>query len=247
MHTNETRIYITVLAGISILFFLMIVFIASIIRYHRKKVAAHFESIKGQINFFDSERERIAADLHDDLGSSISTIKIRLQTLRNLDANTASVINFSKAQLDEAMQKLRQTSFNLMPKVLQREGLNVALSYLIDTMTHGTPVKVHYRCVVDAFEKDASLHIYRISQEILNNIVKHSGASQVNFEITKTKNLIRLHVTDNGKGFNKNVTMKENLRSGLKNIVARADLLKATIFLTTSEGKGVDYLIEIPA
>lgn len=246
MHTNETRIYITVLAGIAILAFLMIVFIASIIRYQRKKVAAHLETIKWQINFFDSERERIAADLHDDLGSSLSAIKIRLQTLKNLEPHAASVISFSKTQIDEAMQKLRNTSFNLMPKILLKQGVGEALGYLVDIMTYGTTVKVHYHCSVTQLEKHVSLHVYRISQEILNNILKHSGATEVNFRITENGKIITLQITDNGKGFDKNLNGIRSKGSGLKNIVARADLLRAKIFLTTAPGKGVDYIIEIP-
>jgi two-component system, NarL family, sensor kinase len=246
MYTNETRIYITVLTGVFILVALVIFFAITIVRYQRKKVAGHLTSVREQFTYLDEERERIAADLHDDLGASLSAIKLWLQRLKNLDKESASVISFSQLHLDEAMQKLRNTSFNLMPGVLQREGLNEALKDLIDLMIYPTSIKVDYHCEIDHFDKRKSLHIYRIAQEILNNIVKHANATRVAFNIYAVKNNIVLHIADDGKGFDINKIKKENKGSGLKNILARADILQAKIYLTAQEEKGVDYLIEIP-
>jgi len=83
-------------------------------------------------------------------------------------------------------------------------------------------------------------------QEIMNNILKHSHATLVNFTITGTDKKIVLHIQDNGVGFDKNMVSKKRNGLGLQNIMARADLLKAKIYLTTEPQKGVDYLIEIP-
>jgi len=246
MYTHETGIYIAVLTGIFVLLILVVFFALTIIRFQRKKVAFHKERIKAEFNYLDKERERIASDLHDDLGASLSAIKLRLQCIKNMDEEGASIIKFSEFHIDQVMQKLRTISFNMMPGVLQRQGLNEALKDLIDIMTHSTNIKVNYQCSVDFFDKERAIHLYRIAQEILNNIIKHAKATVINFNILKIKNKIQFHITDNGIGFNKNTIERKSKGSGLKNIVARVDLLKAKIYLTTSQGKGVEYFIEIP-
>ena len=246
MYTNETGIYIAVLTGIFMLIVLVAFFIVTIIRYQRKKVAFHQEKIKAEFNFLDKERERIAFDLHDDLGASLSAIKLRLQCLKDMDAESASIIKFSEFHIDQVMQKLRRISFNMMPGVLQRQGLDKALKELIDLMTYSTNITVNYQCNVDSFDKEKAIHIYRIAQEILNNIAKHAKATLVSFTIAGIKNKIELRIRDNGIGFNKNMVVQKPRGLGLHNIVARADLLKAKIYITTELNNGVDYLIEIP-
>jgi signal transduction histidine kinase len=163
-----------------------------------------------------------------------------------MDAGNLDIIEQAELQIDRAMQRLRQISFNMMPGILQRQGLNEALKELIELMTEKTGISVHYRCNVDLFDKNRSLHIYRISQEILNNMVKHANATAVDFTITKRKNMIQLNIKDNGIGFNKNAVVDKRQGSGLRNIDSRGHLLNAKIFLTTSPGKGVSYLVEIP-
>ena len=170
----------------------------------------------------------------------MSAIKLRLQCVENMDAGNIDIIEQAELQIDKAMQRLRQISFNMMPGVLQRQGLNEALKELIDLMTDTAGIKVYYQCDVEVFDKNRSLHIYRISQEILNNMIKHADATTVDFTITKIKNSIRLNIKDNGIGFNKNDVIDKRQGSGLRNIDSRAHLLNAKIFLTTSPGKGVN-------
>ena len=246
MYTGETGIYIAILSGILVFLALMGFFIVTIIRYQRKKVAFHLEKVKEEFINLDKERERIAIDLHDDLGASLSAIKLRLQCVENMDAANIEIIEQAELQIDRAMQRLRQISFNMMPGVLQRRGLNEALKELIELMTHNTGITVHYKCTIDSFDKGKALHIYRIAQEILNNMVKHSRATKVNFSIVKLKNTMELKIQDNGTGFNKEAVINNRQGSGLRNIDSRAHLLNAKIFLATSPGNGVNYLVETP-
>jgi signal transduction histidine kinase len=247
MYSVETRIFLAILSGVFVLLVLMTFFIVTIIRYQRKKVAFHLGKIKTEFIFLDKERERIGFDLHDDLGASLSAIKLRLQCLKGMDAENTLLVDKSELLIDEAMQKLRRISFNMMPGVLQRRGLDEALKELIDLMTYSTSITVNYKCDFNSFDKEKAVHIYRIIQEIMNNIIKHSKATLVNLSISKIKNIIELHVNDNGVGFNKNTIIKNPQGLGLQNIVARVDILKAKIYLTTEQHKGVDYLIEIPS
>jgi two-component system NarL family sensor kinase len=156
------------------------------------------------------------------------------------------MVEESESYIDEAMKKLRQISFNMMPQILQRKGLEEALNELIEMLAHATALKINYECAIKLVDKEKRIHIYRVVQEILNNISKHANATIINFSIKKIENKILLHIQDNGTGFDKNVILKNSIGLGLQNIMARIDLLKARIYLSTEPGKGVDYLIEIP-
>jgi signal transduction histidine kinase len=246
MYPNETGIYTSVLGGLTVLVIILVFFLITIIRYHRRKAALSHEKIKSDFEYLDTERERIAIDLHDDLGALLSTVKIRLQCLRDLSEPNAKEIQYCEHLIDTIMQKLRNISFNMMPRVLLRKGLNQALQELIEVMTFSTNITVNYINNITVLNKEMSVHIYRIVQEILNNTVKYSKAPMLNFTLSKIKNNIELHIADNGIGFNKDVEIKKPGRLGLHTITARAALLKAKVHLTTKPGEGVDYFIKIP-
>jgi two-component system, NarL family, sensor kinase len=246
MHPDQKRIYIALLAGIAILLALVVILVAAIIGYHRKKSALHLKNVGGHISSLDAERERIAADLHDDFGASLSNIKVRLQCIRSGDAEMLSIIKFSKGQIDEAMQKLRRISVNMIPDAFLEKGLDQALRELLDVMTSETGITVMYNYSTPAFNMEKATHIYRIVQEILNNTIKHAGAASISFNMCRIKNKVILHYTDDGRGFNKDMIIKDPKGFGLKNIMSRAVVLHAKVYITTAPGKGADYLIEIP-
>ncbi len=247
MDTQEKRIYIAILIGMLVLLALIIFFVRNIIRYHRQKLVSHLEKIRGEFNNLDKEKERIAIELHDDLGGSLSAVKLQMQSLRLLDAEDLATVENAEARIDEIMVKLRSYAFNLMPGILQRKGLDEALKDLIDLITHATNIKIVYQFNIPVCNKETTIHIYRIIQEILNNIIKHAKASMIKLSLAKNKNKIQLHVSDNGIGFNKDDISLTKNGLGLHNITSRADLLNAKVFLNAAPGRGVDYLIEIPA
>jgi two-component system NarL family sensor kinase len=247
MHSEETRIYVAILTAALILVILIGSLIATIVKYQRKKIMLHRERINAEIISLEKEKERIASDLHDDLGASLSAIKLRLEYLDPSDAKEALLIRESSSYIDEAMRKLRYISFNMVPQVLKRKGLREALYELIEVLKPKTTIKINYNYSAKAVLKEKEIHIYRITQEIMNNILKHSNATVVNFSVTSTDKKIVLHIQDNGMGFDKNEVSKKRQGLGLQNIMARADLLKAKIYLTTEPKKGADFLIEIPS
>ena len=204
------------------------------------------KNVGDHISSLDAERERIAADLHDDLGASLSNIKVHLQRIRRGDPETLSIIKFSKGQLDEVMKKLRRISVNMIPDAFLEKGLDRALQELLDVMTSETGITVTYNYSTPDFTVEKATHIYRIVQEILNNTLKHAGAASLNFDMRQVKNTVILHYTDDGRGFNKDMIIKDQKGFGLKNVMSRAAVLHAKVYITTAPGKGTDYLIEIP-
>jgi two-component system, NarL family, sensor kinase len=246
MDTNETKIYISVLIGVSVLLVLVAFFIVTITRYQRRKVAFHLDNLKAGFDLLDEERKRIACDLHDDLGSTLSFVKMQLKWISGLDGRNAELVEISGIHLVKAIQKIKRISFNMIPRVLEDWGLDAALKELVEMITDSMQIKIDYHCGINTIGEHYDLHIYRIAQEILNNIAKHSKATFVTFTILKTDHKIHMRIKDNGIGFHKTMLNKHTTGLGFHNISARTELLKGSLYLEAQPGKGVDYLIEIP-
>jgi signal transduction histidine kinase len=221
-------------------------FVVVILYYQKRKLALRKTMVRSEINALEKERARIAGDLHDDLGASLSAIKIKLQCLRCVDEKEKLLVHQSENYIDEAMQKLKRISFNMMPQVLERKGLQQALHELIDSTQQTFGFNISFRYACPELNNEETVHIYRIVQEVLTNMVKHSAADSVSVEVKTGRRKIILQIQDNGKGFNKNMVIKNTAGQGLQNILARADVLNAKMYLTTAPGRGVNYLIQIP-
>lgn len=246
MDTNETKIYIALLSGVVAHIVLLVFFVITIIRYQRRKIDVEDKKLLAQFNYLDSVRERIGIDLHDDLGPSLSLLKMKLGQLKLADNESRKVIDFCKSHFDDVILRLKRVSFSMIPRTLQRQGLNHALKELVNILSDSTGINVKYRYDAGVINEQTGTHIYRMAQEILNNIVKHSKASLVDFTLIRNKNIIELHIKDNGTGFDEKKVVEKRSGLGLENITSRADLLRGAIYLTTEPGKGVDYLIQIP-
>jgi signal transduction histidine kinase len=246
MYSEEDKIYITLVGGLLVLLVLITFFVVTIVKYHRKKAAFNLEKLQADFDHLDKERERIAADLHDDLGSFLSAIRLHLQRVEPANEKSEAILKFSEEQLDQSVNKLRRIAFNMMPAVLHRKGLHDALTELINLMTDATGIEVNYEYNADGISHAKAIHIYRIAQELLHNIVKHSKATLVTFNVSTIKNQIVLHVIDNGMGFDKKLFLKRSVSLGMRNIKTRAEVLKAKISLATLAGKGTYFQIKIP-
>lgn len=246
MDPHETKIYYALLTGLTVLLGLVVFFIITILRYHRKTTATRRDRIKEDVNSVEKERERVAIDLHDDLGASLSAIKLHLHRLYQPgDENYKEVQNIG-LQVDELMDRMRVIAHELMPRELTRRGLGKALQLLVDRISDSSGLPIKYSCTVDHFDRNHSVHLYRIAQEILNNVVKHSGATSVSFSVCRREGKIRLEISDNGIGFNAKAVMRQSRGSGLRNISERVELMKGLVYLTSGLKKGVTYEIEIP-
>ncbi len=248
MHSTEARVYTAVLTGVFVLLIIIAFFVVTIIRYQRKKTSLHRERICAEINSLENERLRIAKDLHDDLGSTLSAIKLKLHSIEPGNHENVSLAEQSGNYIDEAMVKLRNISMNITPQILQRRGLAAALGELLQMTLSSTGINVNASCDIHLQDKDTGIHIYRIVQEIITNIVRHADAANVMIHLAMPDSrYIFLHIQDDGKGFSKRAVLNNNCGQGLQNIMSRVDILNARMYLTTEPGKGTDYLIKIPA
>lgn len=201
--------------------------------------------VKGQ----DEERKRIAKDLHDGLGTLLSTARINVNTLED----KIPVGNENKKLFDNALQiidklnsEVRYIAQNLMPETLNEFGLVAAVEELIDAINRTGKLKItfkHYE-LSNELEKQLETNLYRIIQEIVNNTIKHSKATQLSMELVQHEDSMVLLTEDNGIGFNSE--NKSQTGMGIKNIQARLNLFNGALHIDSHSNKGTITTIEIP-
>ncbi|MBF0596052.1 sensor histidine kinase [Faecalibacter sp. WQ 117] len=195
----------------------------------------------------EKERSRLARDLHDGLGGLLSSTKLHLTHLNNnSDVNYKNSINNSISQIDGAVDELRRVAHNLMPDLLIKYGLEVALKEFSNRMSNDLlDIDVQFFNYNNSLTQDQELIIYRIIQELVNNAIKHSSASLIIIQLTETDNMIFLTVEDDGKGFNiKNINIKKS--AGFINIQSRVEFLKGKINIQSEENIGTSIEIQLP-
>jgi two-component system, NarL family, sensor kinase len=199
-----------------------------------KNVKAVFESEQ-------TERIRIARDLHDSIGQKLSVLKMYLNNRENDAAKTPNL-------LDETIQEVRNISHNLLPEELNF-GLHNAIKSDIEKIENTGNFKVNTQLEDEAFEKISlltSLNIVRIFREILSNLVKHCKATEIDIHVFMEQNIFYLHVKDNGIGI-PSKAIEDSKGIGWKNIFTRINLLKGTINIEKiTPGTSIQIKIPIP-
>jgi signal transduction histidine kinase len=199
----------------------------------------------------EQERQRIGQDLHDGVGQILSAAKLNLSALQSTLAIPEQG-NKDKMQnaldlLDESVKEVRSISHSMMPNMLIKSGLASAVRDFVNKMT-GDKLKIDLDIVGTNKRLDSTIEavLFRIFQEIVNNIIRHSGANQVTIQLLQHDQEIVLMVEDNGKGFDVGKTLQNENGIGLKNITSRVDYLHGTIHFDSVPGRGTTVIVEIP-
>jgi two-component system NarL family sensor kinase len=198
----------------------------------------------------ENERKRIAGDLHDGVGQMMSAAKINLSTLTNEIPFTSQDQRdaFDKALtlVDESCREVRAVSHNIMPNALLRSGLALAVRDFINKIDHRViAVNLYTEGLNDRIDGNIEIVLYRVIQECVNNVIKHSGAAQLDLTLIRDEDGISITIEDNGKGFSlHDDTKKDGI--GLKNIQTRIDYLKGTVEWDSAIGKGTVVTVHIP-
>jgi len=217
-----------------------------------KEIESH--SIYSMLEGQEIERNRLSKEIHDGLGPLLSTIKINLEAINieienHIDNEKIKKRLYSVYKLiDTLAQDMRSISHSLMPKVLEDFGVGAALESLCNHLGGSDNMEIHYydSGFEERLDKSVELNIYRISQELLNNAIKHSGASRINIQYIKHPESIVLMVEDNGNGFDKTRQDHANTGIGLKNIETRTKMIGGTLYIDSNEGVGVTATLEVP-
>jgi signal transduction histidine kinase len=208
-----------------------------------KKVAELTASLETQ----EKERNRIARDLHDGIGSMMSGISAQVEHLRSrpgiseqLQTHLASLRELIK----DASSELRRTSYELMPARLLREGLEPAIRDLCLSLLVKSAIEpvLEINADLTSLNPEHQLSLYRIIQELLNNIVKHAGASEVLIQFTKVDEGISLVIEDNGRGFDVEAR-KQDGGLGLGSLRNRVNLINGFLDLASTPGQGTTVTI----
>ncbi len=195
------------------------------------------------INAQENERKRIAKDLHDGIVQQLGGLKLGLQKIIGDQPNDQSkkLLNI----LDDSTEELRQLSHQMMPKALSELGLVPALEDMLENSLGHTAIeyKFEHFGIKQRIDEKKEIAIYRISQELINNVIKHSAATQVNIQLFKAAENLVLIVEDNGTGFN-STTKKSGI--GLMNISSRLDTVKGHVNFEPSPESGTLATIKVP-
>ncbi len=218
------------------------------IEKHHKEVnrllkEQELKSIDAMIEGQDIERKRIAEDLHDRLGTTLSAAKIHLESTK--DKLESRQYQYVEKLLNTAIEDTRQISHNMLSGVLTKFGLVAALIDLKETLEGTGNLSVRFKTIQfdERLETDKELNLYRIVQELVSNTLRHSKANKLDIRLEKKDSSLFISVSDNGTGFD---TEKAIQGIGLKNINSRVKKIRGTLTLNTKIGAGTYTEIKVP-
>ncbi|MFZ4619539.1 MAG: ligand-binding sensor domain-containing protein [Bacteroidota bacterium] len=201
----------------------------------------------------EEERKKIAGEIHDSLSQNILLIKHRAQLALEMTSDPSRLIdqiNEISALATETLEDTRKMSHELRPSHLDRLGLTLTLNYLMDTIANATTLTVEREInpVDGLLTKDDEIMVYRILQELINNVLKHAAATTLTVIIGIEEAHFRIFIQDDGKGFDPEMmrTSKTTGGLGLSGITERIHLLNGTFSLISSPGKGTTFNILLP-
>lgn len=247
MDAQEDRIYTAILITAIVLGFVMTYFIILILRQQRKNQALHQQNILAEVTQIEKERARIAHDLHDELGPLLSAIKMRINSFELTDKDDKVQIIKTNDHIDDALKRIREISFNLMPNSLLRKGLSAAVREFVNYLNATTKIRFHYKAGNELkLSEQNAVNLYRIIQEIVHNTIKHSQSTLVHINLKQVKNTAVLEITDNGVGFDYDKESQENIGFGLNSLLRRTEIMDGKMYVESAREKGTYFTFEIP-
>jgi signal transduction histidine kinase len=215
-----------------------------------QKVRLREAQVNAVIDSQEKERRRFASDLHDGMGQLISALQLTINSIRQNRSpeNRDNLFENSEHILSDIHTEIRNIAFNLMPPVLIKEGLIPGLTELIRRISKSGVVKVSLSShdMPARLSEVGEISLYRVIQEFLSNIVKHSKATQVTIDFTGYDDEIIVTLEDDGIGYSLD-KFKNSEGNGWRNINSRINLIHATIDFDVVEGrKNNTVIINIP-
>lgn len=197
------------------------------------------------------ERKRIGQELHDGLGQLLSVAGLNVSVLQKkreiAEPRKTELLNAVMRSIDEAFSEVRNISHNLAPSLLSERGLKGALKNLTDQVNQSHQLQMNF----ETFGLEGKLHslventLFRAIQEILNNTIKHSNASQLSLQVTQGNHEITLMAEDNGIGFEME-NLNEHSGHGLTHMKTRIENLNGSMHIDSNPARGTIISIVIP-
>lgn len=195
----------------------------------------------------EDERKRIAADLHDSVAQKMVVAKINLEALGNtvlLESKQKEIFNNINILLKESTTEVRSLSHSMMPQAFERAGLVNSIKDFLDKIHHKN-LKINFNADGDFshMKENKAIMIYRIMQECVQNVLKHSNATRLDVSMIAADNETDIIIEDNGCGFN---IEELNIGNGLKNIKSRIEFLNGRLEINSTPGKGTIIALYVP-
>ncbi len=221
--------------------------------YNRKKQQQKAElaeaeklRFKDVIEAEEKERSRIAQELHDGLGQLLSTARLNVAGLEDsVIAEDRPDLDRALKIIDDACTEVRSISHNMMPSALIRLGLIPAITELVNTINATKSLKIDLTNNIDSsLGKSLDITVFRVIQEVLNNMIKHAKADHIAISINKNSSELEISMKDNGIGFDTN-KLNDSKGMGWKNIFSRVSMLDGSIKLESEPKKGTLVYIRL--
>lgn len=205
-------------------------------------------SLQAMINGQETERTRIAKDLHDGLGGLFSTVKMHYSTLQQ-DTPAIRENSLYKKTLDlinNASDELRKVAHNMMPEVLMKVGLAEALQDFCSNISSGKLLEVTLQTfgMEKRLSSSVEIMLYRIIQELINNIIKHAHATEAIIQINREGNRLSVVIEDNGRGFDTKEA-EEKRSMGMATVKSRVDYLNGRLTIDSRKDIGTTVMIDL--
>ncbi len=232
--------------------------VAGLVLFYRRRVQGLEKEKRVQQEFSmrlmesqENERKRIAGELHDSLGQNLLVIRNRaLLGLKDteLSKQARDQLNQISSVATQAIDEVRAISYDLRPYQLDRLGLTKAIRSITSGLASSVQFSMHVDSIDDEVGKDQAIHVYRIVQEGINNILKHADATEASVVVHLEEDNIRIAIVDNGKGTRSEAQDDKNGRHGfgLIGISERAKVMNGTMTMESTPNKGTKLAVLIP-
>lgn len=189
----------------------------------------------------ETERQRIAAELHDGVGQQISGLRFRLEDAASRDASLADLL----AIADDASKEVRGLAHRMMPRALTSQGVAPAIDDMLQKALSRPDIRYSFETygLGERLPQPMETGVYRIAQELVNNVIKHAGASEVHVHLLRNKGYLVLMVEDNGRGL---PAERRDDGFGMQGMQDRTRLLHGTLTFEAGPGRGTIATLRVP-
>jgi signal transduction histidine kinase len=258
--SSPLDLYVLLFGGTIAMFLLASGVVGFILLYQRRIIrqdlafkeaeAKHQQDLyHGTLDAIENERKRLARDLHDEVGASLSAMRLLVGQIQQKSTETAFIEDIStkcKTLIDSTIDNVRRISNDLLPQGLEEFGLPYAIEGLCEKTVEISKIDIHLKAEnLENIDTKINLMVYRLIQELLNNAVKHSEATTINLSLKKEHNELHLNYADDGKGF-VFAEAYEKRSLGLKNIETRTKMIDGVLKFDTKPNEGLKLEVRIP-
>lgn len=258
MQAVTDNVFVLVILGMAGTFLMIVSFILIHIRnqnkiltqrqqFQRAEIAHQKDLLQAIIESQEAERKRIGQDLHDDVGTALSSLRLTIEMLKpqQIQENNDKHVKLSKDIIDKVIKDVRNISHNLSPPALSYYGLVAAIEEhcLVINQTGSLEISLDNGAqhLLQDMALPVSVALYRVLEELINNTIKHAYATKSTIKFTAIGNeAIVIEYADNGKGISSSLISKG---MGLQNIESRLTVIKGTYKIDTAEGRGFKMTI----